>query len=880
LSVSPFDIVNFKELKEYLPGAREGLAKGSTTGTDLELRSVEDASKILHLIEMLSDTIKTFMGSNPQLQVILEQEWGTLEDFQDREAIIETCFIDDFIFPEFDRLPLPKNSITSEQMTAHLNEFRLSLETMAAQHVKSQDLIRDNFTLELKMVELPCQCVYCLGDFRAKIREHVFKTGLRLVDEGVTWLWEHATKAPVDEIRTRISGIQNELDKLVHHARFKLKHASLNKLEKQIKDYFRSQFTCKNETVRSFADRLIPSLQGALVDRGVSADLLGSAEYERFFLQMGTGIFRNESFLQREFGLVVRSILLLKRQDISSSILQDYLGQFWLHANARRINREIIYHMGPTNSGKTYAAVQRLCEVKKGCYLAPLRLLASELYDTMNAKGVITTLLTGEEVIEIPGATHTSSTVEMAKFHETFDCVVIDEIQMMADPQRGWAWTRALINMCTPEIHICGDATALELVKAIVKLTGDSLSIRQYERLAELGVDPRPVTLGELTQHDALIVFSRREALNYKRDLEDLGFKVSIVYGRLGPEVRREQARKFDVSETDIIVSTDAIAMGMNLPIKRIVFAALAKNIDSKEYLISDSEIKQIAGRCGRYKRFPKGHVTCLTRVDNGIARIMEAVESELDQKDKAMVGPDLEIFSSVNAALSKHGLQVLSLVEFLRLFNTMEFSSPFYCVDLSEMIEIAQMIENADKDHALSTAEIFGFACAPVNLGLMEHVQFFVWILGHFVKNLPVKCDEIDPAADNIDYLETSIKCVELYQWLARHFNGKNFSFDVSKLLHNKALAIDKLNDLLSHRLIRYCSSCGTKLADTAKYNICEGCFQKRRFPRHPRRPGGSTTHAPPQGGAHPERKTAGVGSHKPRRHHGRGRSARGHSR
>ena len=81
-----------------------------------------------------------------------------------------------------------------------------------------------------------------------------------------------------------------------------------------------------------------------------------------------------------------------------------------------------------------------------------------------------------------------------------------------------------------------------------------------------------PVRLGDLEKSDALIVFSRKNALKYKAELERVGFKVSIVYGRLSPEVRREQARKFDSGETDIIVATDAIAMGMNLPIKRIIF--------------------------------------------------------------------------------------------------------------------------------------------------------------------------------------------------------------------------------------------------------------------------------------------------------------------
>ena len=114
---------------------------------------------------------------------------------------------------------------------------------------------------------------------------------------------------------------------------------------------------------------------------------------------------------------------------------------------------------------KTYHAIQRLCEVQTGCYLAPLRLLAAELYDTMNQKGAVTTLLTGEEVIEVEGATHFSSTIEMARLQEPFDCCVIDEIQMITDPQRGWAWTRALVNIMAEEIHICGDPSVLDLVK-------------------------------------------------------------------------------------------------------------------------------------------------------------------------------------------------------------------------------------------------------------------------------------------------------------------------------------------------------------------------------------------------------------------------------
>ena len=81
-------------------------------------------------------------------------------------------------------------------------------------------------------------------------------------------------------------------------------------------------------------------------------------------------------------------------------ILQDYLGQFWLHCEARKLQRKIIYHMGPTNSGKTYHAIQNLAQASRGCYLAPLRLLATELYDTLSDMGTKTTLLTGKKLLK------------------------------------------------------------------------------------------------------------------------------------------------------------------------------------------------------------------------------------------------------------------------------------------------------------------------------------------------------------------------------------------------------------------------------------------------------------------------------------------------
>jgi len=135
-----------------------------------------------------------------------------------------------------------------------------------------------------------------------------------------------------------------------------------------------------------------------------------------------------------------------------------------------------------------------------------------------------------------------------------------------------------------------------------------------------------------------------------------------------------------------------------------------------------------------------------------------------------------------------------------------MTFQRPFHCVQLSEMIEITEMVERANENAlSLSMAEMFGFACAPVNLGLVDHVQYFLTIVNKFVNSQVIENDWIDAQSSNIDYLETAIKCVELFQWLARHFSEKHFQYDKIALQENKSNAIERLNHLLSEKSSKY---------------------------------------------------------------------------
>jgi len=841
LSTTDFPALpDYQGIRTLLDAERKTLIKiHSFSENDDYLRTNEDAEIVLNFVEKTQTALWTTFKQYPSLVSIFNTEYVNFFEFMQRQNIVSTIFVDDCLMPEKEIFFFGQDGgLNPAVLDLHYAVLKKWVDTKEVNHVETQKLIKENFNLELKTSNLTCQCVACLADYRTRVREVIYDDCVAAINDTKTKIEEQIASQKGDAIADVTVIYQNllrSLDKKFQQAQFRLKKSSLNRLESQIKVLTEETFTYPSVLAKDHANNLILYFHRHLSEEGLSSELVSDEEYHRFFKQLSSNIWRHEKYLVAEFKKLIKSILVLKRKDISSNILQEYLGQFWIHSHARKIPRKIIYHMGPTNSGKTYHAIQALSKARKGCYLAPLRLLAAELYDTLNTLGAKTTLLTGEEVIEVEGATHYSSTIEMAKLNEEFTVAVIDEIQMITDKQRGWAWTRALVNLHAFEVHICGDGSVLNLIQQITDLCGDELEVRNYERMTELKVEDRPITLAQLQKSDALIVFSRRNALKYKYDLEQIGFKVSIIYGMLSPEVRREQARKFDKGLTDVIVSTDAISMGMNLPIKRIVFSTLTKHINSQEYPITPSEIKQIAGRAGRFQRFPVGAVTCLQKVEEGLSDIQDALESTLDQQTQSMVGPDLDIFTKVNNALSSNNLPILKLSEFLRLFNTMTFTKPFYCVELKEMIELAETVEDIDSNNMLSSAEIFGFACAPVNLGLLEHVQYYVWMLKKYVTNDIIKNEHINHSSNEIDYLETTIKCVELFQWLARHFNGKNFEFDEKDLLENKLLAVDKLNILLSDKITPSCSSCGAKLPDTAKFAICEECFQQRRFTRRP---------------------------------------------
>ena len=245
---------------------------------------------------------------------------------------------------------------------------------------------------------------------------------------------------------------------------------------------------------------------------------------------------------------------------------------------ARSLQREITFVYGPTNSGKTHHALDALKIARTGVYLGPLRLLALEIFDRLNDAEIPTSLVTGELVQDIPGATHTSSTIEMLNLGRKVDVAVIDEVQMVGDPERGSAWLQAILGTPARHLILLGSKNALSAVRMLASLTNEPLREIELTRLNELKVSQQPIQLKHAPKGAALIVFSRQAVLNLANHMRTkYDRKVSVIYGALSPEVRAEQARQFRTGETDILVSTDAIGMGLNLPISTGIFTGKKK---------------------------------------------------------------------------------------------------------------------------------------------------------------------------------------------------------------------------------------------------------------------------------------------------------------
>jgi ATP-dependent RNA helicase SUPV3L1/SUV3 len=441
---------------------------------------------------------------------------------------------------------------------------------------------------------------------------------------------------------------------------------------------------------------------------------------------------------------------------------------------ARRLQRSVTLYVGPPNSGKTHAAFERLAQALDGAYLAPLRLLALEGRDRLVARGVPCSLLTGEENVPADGARVVSSTIEMVGTTKVIDVAVIDEAQMIFDGSRGWAWTQAIVGVPAREVIIICSAYAVPAIENLLGLCGEACSVRHFERKQHVQLLPQAVPITQLALGDAVVAFSRRDVLMLRDQIGAAGHPVSVIYGALPPEVRRREAERFAGGESHILVATDAIGMGLNLPIRRVLFSTLTKFDGVADRRLDVGEVHQIAGRAGRFGMHDEGFAGVLHEAEPGALRSLKDLLARTPAAPadfKAPVAPNQRHVQTIAERLGKTRLRdVLAVfMEQLKLDD-----AHFQVAELEQMLELAEKLDDSAK--SLTLKERFIYAQAPVDTRTEGQADAFLeWSHSHAGTGRagrPWFLDQVD-GHSRLDRMEQALRACTLWLWLDLRFPG-----------------------------------------------------------------------------------------------------------
>ncbi|GEO00111.1 hypothetical protein NSE01_19430 [Novosphingobium sediminis] len=257
--------------------------------------------------------------------------------------------------------------------------------------------------------------------------------------------------------------------------------------------------------------------------------------------------------------------------------------------------------LGPTNTGKTHLAIERLCAHSSGAIGFPLRLLAREVYDRVcKIKGEANVaLITGEERIEPPNARWHLCTVEAMPSRPDLAFVALDEAQLAADPERGHVFTdRLLHTRGREETMLLGSATIEPMVKALVPNV-EVVSRPRFSTLSHVGAKK----LSRIPPRSAIVAFSAEQVYAMAEMLRRFRGGAAVVMGALSPQTRNAQVAMYQAGEVDYLVATDAIGMGLNLDVSHVAFAGLSKYDGHRHRRLTTAEMAQIAGRAGRHHK-------------------------------------------------------------------------------------------------------------------------------------------------------------------------------------------------------------------------------------------------------------------------------------
>jgi ATP-dependent RNA helicase SUPV3L1/SUV3 len=485
-----------------------------------------------------------------------------------------------------------------------------------------------------------------------------------------------------------------------------------------------------------------------------------------------THVFERSSFfsaLEDARRGLVQSYQLLENRRVDEKVDAELGLRFYLEGFTTDV-RTFEYFVGPTNSGKTHAAIEILRAAGSGVYLAPLRLLALEVYERLNDLGAPASLVTGEERIVNPSARFVSSTVEMVDLRRQLDVAVIDEVQMLEDSQRGWAWTLAIAGVRAKRVVLCGSVEGQHAARRLADRLGVTMTVRNFERKNPLRVTPA-IALTQLRPGDAVVGFSRKAVVEMQGAVAKLGFTSAAIYGSLSPAVRRREAERFRDGSADVLVATDAIGLGLNLPIRRLIFSAIEKFDGVADRLLTPYEIRQIAGRAGRFGIHEEGQVTALNARHIPLLRRSLEGHAPAAPNGPIWISPTDDHLERLGAIIGT--TRISRLLQFFQTRVLRDGEEDLRIADLSDSIEVAVALELSDGFLALPFRVRCTYSRAPVTTrgnGLAvladwgsQHAEFGT-VTGRELMNGGY-------SRDRLMLYEDRSRLAMLYLWLSQRF-------------------------------------------------------------------------------------------------------------
>ena len=480
-------------------------------------------------------------------------------------------------------------------------------------------------------------------------------------------------------------------------------------------------------------------------------------------------------------------------------------------AEVRELRRHFILHIGPTNSGKTFQALERLKEAACGVYLGPLRLLALEVYERMNEMGVPCTMRTGQECIEEEGSRVTASTIEMADFDENYDIAVIDEAQLVADTDRGHSWTKAILGLRAGEIHICMSPAAEQAVCHLIGLCGDDYEVRRYERKTELICEDRPFVFpDDVREGDALIAFSKKSVLDVAGRLEEAGRLRSVVTQNIdGLHQKAGSRRVWELHGS--VHRNRCMRCGKSYPVEFIRDSAGVPTCTC------GGTVKP--GRAGRFGIYDKGYVSAMGEEElEYIRQNFKAAEEPLTQVNLGFP----QVLLDIDAPLD----------ELLKIWYSVTPSEPFVKENIDEALYLYEqakkcrsMIDGFENQHLL-----YRMITCPIDIKDRKVVSLWLDYCKTWSADVSLERPVLrrEKKGGILQY-ETYYKQLDLYY---------QFSHRMQKEIDEEWLAAERektelqiMNYLAKGKqnYIARCRYCGKLLPLGSPFQVCDRCYGKR---------------------------------------------------